>query len=92
MKNKWTMFFGLLFIIFICAGCSHNQASTDNNINSDGQQNSISMYYKSGLAYAPNYTIYIDNETGVLYLNTSASITPMYNADGTLKTVGIEAE
>lgn len=58
----------LLFTIFICAGCGHNQTSTDNNINSDGQQNSISMYYRSGLTYVPNYTIYIDNETGVLYL------------------------
>ena len=79
----------LLFTIFICAGCGHNQTSTDNNINSDGQQNSISMYYRSGLTYVPNYTIYIDNETGVLYLNTRTGITPMYNTDGTLKTAEI---
>ena len=31
--------------------------------------------------------IYVDNTTGVLYMSWDRGITPIYNADGTLKTI-----
>lgn len=37
---------------------------------------------KSNIAMCNN----VDNETGVLYLSNGDGLTPMYNADGTLKT------
>lgn len=75
----------LLFMLSMLVGCHSTMYPDNNDINSDGSINSsedaIDVYKTNGF-----YFIYVDNETGVLYLSNGKGLTPMYNADGTLKT------
>lgn len=84
MKKPCIIMMCLLFIFSMLVGCHY---TTNNDINSEESNNSLSkdtmeVYKTNGFYY-----IYVDNETGVLYLANSGGLTPMYNADGTLKTV-----
>lgn len=85
MKKPCIIMMCLLFMLSMLVGCHSTMYPDNNDINSDGSINSseevIDMYKTNGF-----YFIYVDNETGVLYLSNGKGLTPMYNADGTLKT------
>ena len=85
MKKPCIIMMCLLFMLSMLVGCHYTINPANNDINSDGSINSskdeIEVYKTNGFHY-----IYVDNETGVLYLSNTKGLTPMYNADGTLKT------
>ena len=89
LKKLCIIAVSLSFMLSMLVGCHYTIDSTNDDINSDGSinskqlsKNTVEVHEKNGL-----YHIYVDNETGVLYLSNGTGLTPMYNADGTLKTV-----
>lgn len=90
MKNKKMLIvclvFVFVFVLFGCANKSNNNAKANSNSNFI-----VSREEKIGVHYI--YSIK-DKDTGVCYIaiasydysTVGSSITPLYNADGTLKT------
>lgn len=82
-KKEFSIFLFTLLLICTCTGCSFTP--TNNDIDSESKRSGkdiMEVYKTNGFYY-----IYVDNETGVLYLSNGRGLTTMYNADGTLKTV-----
>lgn len=88
LKKSCIIMVSLSLMLSILVGCHYTIHPDNNDINSDGSTNSKQLSADTIEVYKTNgfYYIYVDNETGVLYLSNGQGLTPMYNADGTLKT------
>lgn len=88
LKKPCIIMASLSLMLSVLVGCHSTMYPDNNNINSDGSTNSKQLSADTIEVYKTNgfYYVYIDNETGVLYWSNSKGLTPMYNADGTLKT------
>lgn len=88
LKKPCIIMASLSLMLSILVGCHSTMYPDNNDINSEGSTNSKQLSAETVETYKTNgfFYIYVDNETGVLYLSNGQGLTPMYNADGTLKT------
>ena len=77
LKKQCIAMASLLFMVIILVGCNSYGSTNSKQLSMD----TIEVYKTNGFYY-----VYVDNETGVLYLSDGQGLTPMYNTDGTLKT------
>ena len=86
MKKVIAIILSVLFICFIFVGCQTKYKATANETKRFVEIESDMEMDSSGLTVRGN-TIYVDRETGVMYLvfygGNRAGITVLLNADGT---------
>ena len=74
-----------VFVLLIGCTSSNTTTTTDKENNSENSDSDIGIIETYGVYPSYSYEVFYDKDTKVCYIAIADGVTPLYNADGSLK-------